>query len=100
MSTMYLNKCDIFRDRCRAWCCRQFEVITNTNDADLKQYLELHGIIVKDKVIIIPVRCKLLNDNNKCSKYSIRPKICRKWTCKKPLDTDRITMLSPLSSFG
>ena len=83
---MYLSKCDIFRDRCTAWCCKQIAVITKIDNPDLVEYLTLHGIGIKDQVIIIPIKCKLLSDSNKCCRYSDRPKLCKEWTCKNPLN--------------
>jgi len=77
------NKCDLCGD-----CCRDFAIDLrdeDLNDPDFIRFVELHGCKFdkKEGHVEIPLKCKMLDSNNKCKIYENRPNICREWIPKE-----------------
>lgn len=74
-------------------CCTELEIDLRDEDAedeDFIRWVELHGITFnkEEESVVIPLKCKMLDKNNKCRIYENRPKVCRDW--KSGVDCDSL----------
>jgi len=78
-------KCDI--SKCKAWCCKCFFIKIDIKDKEMLKYLEYHNVKYVKGRLIIPQRCKHLDENDKCRIYYSRhrPKMCIKDFCHDSL---------------
>jgi Fe-S-cluster containining protein len=55
------------------------------NETDIDKFFKLRGIAYdeKTKQLSVPVKCKWLNNQNKCRLYAWRPYSCREYECEK-----------------
>ena len=85
-------KCDI--TKCKAWCCKGFYIEMKPEPELkrylLKRYLEYHNCKFVGKRMIVPLRCKYLDENNKCKIYysRLRPKMCKTEFCHDSLSLE------------
>lgn len=69
------NKCKNMLRTCKAFCCRAvaFSVPKGKLSPDYRKYLEIHNVLIKSyentDIIIIPIRCKYLDENLECMVY-------------------------------
>jgi Fe-S-cluster containining protein len=58
-------------------CCKWVGISTSLPKALDLTWINLHGGYVKNGVVFLPLRCTALGDDNECTQYESRPKICR-----------------------
>lgn len=73
--------------KCKAWCCR-YVVCDFTPFAGLENdnlFFALRGIKidVDFRQLLIPCRCRWLNEHNRCKYYAQRPKSCVVYQCEE-----------------
>jgi hypothetical protein len=81
-------KCDI--NKCKSWCCKGFFIKIEIKDNEMKKYLEYHNVEIIKGRLVIPLRCKYLDENGKCKIYYSRkrPKMCKEEFCHDSLSLE------------
>ena len=68
---------------CHAWCCRNLIMHYAGDDKEVDVFFKLRGIDYnpETKEMRIPLKCKWIQNTNKCKLYSWRPYSCREYEC-------------------
>jgi len=72
--------------RCNAWCCRYILcpfVMPLSQETMLFLALRKIKINFETHQLMIPCRCRWLNEHNRCKDYAHRPEDCKVWECEE-----------------
>jgi Fe-S-cluster containining protein len=87
--------CDKHLKMCRSWCCRfllvEYRPIEGLENDTL--FLSLRGLktIEEGTRLLIPSRCRWLNNRGKCKMYEYRPKSCVAYRCEALIQESKIS---------
>jgi Fe-S-cluster containining protein len=70
-------------------CCRQFNLPVKNQEELIKKFNEHFGFKLKSYEIkvLFSGECEFL-ENNKCTNYENRPKLCKEFICKRYINAD------------
>jgi hypothetical protein len=76
------------KDICNAWCCKHIVFEKEVFTQDDKLFYALRGMMVDpdNGKLILPNRCRWINNHNMCVMYERRPESCKVFQCDKLKD--------------
>lgn len=65
-------------NECNGACCRYIAVLKSSFQREFNVLLYLRGAKSHGEHWFLPIPCKNLNENGRCSQYQDRPAICKR----------------------